>query len=187
MPRWLFCSHHGDNACQAHLLCWTPHAPSTLCFPPLDFLSSLFTLFTRRPTQSGPIMVQSVIAQVTIRKSSEGRSGAPACPLKMPVLSARAEIKKPISPRATMAHPRMQAGYVEIGISGSGDALLVGESVDWVSAMAARSGVLWLGSVGCVPDAACSLLGRGTSCVHCAPGVTIETSCPERESVLTRR
>lgn len=68
-----------------------------------------------KPTQIGPSTVQSRMAHVTTRNRS------PCCivvddeeevgTMKMPLAWARADIKKPISPRATMALPRMQAGY----------------------------------------------------------------------------
>ena len=85
----------------------TPHTPKTSFVPfPLQ-LSSLRTRLTNSPTPRGPIIVHSTIAQVTIRKISESPVDEEP---KVPLLSAMAEIRKPISPRATMAMPRIEAG-----------------------------------------------------------------------------
>ena len=61
---------------------------------------SLRTLFVSKPTAIGPEMVQSMMAQVTIKNNSDDPS-APADE-KIPRLSATAEMRKPISPRATI-------------------------------------------------------------------------------------
>lgn len=58
-------------------------------------------------------MVQRRIAQVATRKMSElpPSGGEPNTPL----LSASEEIKKPISPRATIALPSINDGYSDCG------------------------------------------------------------------------
>ena len=53
------------------------------------------------------------MAQVTIRNRSELLS-SPADE-KIPRLSATAETRKPMSPRATIAQPRIDAGYSDLG------------------------------------------------------------------------
>lgn len=65
------------------------------------------------PTLTGPITVHSRIAQVATRKISE----LPPVPVveelvvsKTPVDSARELMRNPISPRATMALPKIAAG-----------------------------------------------------------------------------
>ena len=86
----------------------TPQIPSGSSSPlafPLSAICSLLTLLTSNPTVTGPIKVQSKIAQVTTRNSSE----FPPSP-NTPFASATELIRKPISPRETMALPKMAAG-----------------------------------------------------------------------------
>ena len=86
----------------------TPQTPSGSSSPlafPLSAICSLLTLLTSNPTVTGPIKVQSKIAQVTTRNSSE----FPPSP-NTPFASATELIRKPISPRETMALPKMAAG-----------------------------------------------------------------------------
>lgn len=59
----------------------------------------------------GPSKVQSRIAQVTTRNSSV----LPPSP-KTSLASATELIRKPISPRATIALPRIAAGYSDLGL-----------------------------------------------------------------------
>lgn len=92
----------------------TPQTPSGSFWPLAFFLSaccSRLTLFTRRPTVMGPIRVHSKIAQVTTRNSSV----FPPAP-KTSLASATELIKNPISPRDTIALPRIAAGYSDLGL-----------------------------------------------------------------------
>lgn len=97
----------------------TPHTPNTSSRTILPCFSApccnCFTLLTKSPTASGPRIVQSMIAHVTTRKLSEllpfdGNAEY------IPLLSATDDIRNPISPRAVMAHPRIEAGYKERGL-----------------------------------------------------------------------
>ncbi len=87
---------------------------------------SVLTLRTRRPTPNGPMIVHRVIAQMTMRKISE-LSFLVVLPsrvllAKIPRLSATDAMRKPISPRETIAVPRIEAGYNDKGFSGFTDA-----------------------------------------------------------------
>lgn len=87
---------------------------------------SVLTLRTMRPTPNGPMIVHKVIAQMTMRKISELSFlvGLPSRVLlaKIPRLSATDAMRKPISPRETMAVARIEAGYNDKGFSGFTDA-----------------------------------------------------------------
>ena len=76
------------------------------------------------------MIVQSTIAHVTIKKISDSRSAFEGfvdfCEANMPLLSASADMRKPISPLATMADESMAGGYREIGFFGSGDVACTG-------------------------------------------------------------
>lgn len=61
------------------------------------------------PTAKGPMIVQSKIAHVTMRKRSEVPVDCVGDE-KKPVLSAKEEMRKPISPRAVMAEPSIRGG-----------------------------------------------------------------------------
>lgn len=97
----------------------TPQTPNTsprTTFPCFSTpVCNCFTLLTKSPTASGPRIVQSMIAHVTTRKLSELLPFD--CDAEyIPLLSAIEEIRNPISPRAAMAHPRIEAGYSERGL-----------------------------------------------------------------------
>lgn len=65
------------------------------------------------PILTGPIIVHRRIAHVATRKMSEF---SPSCVVpKTLLLSAKEEIKKPISPRATIALPSIRDGYSDCG------------------------------------------------------------------------
>lgn len=67
-------------------------------------------------------MVHKTIAHVTIKKISS------LFPVeKIPLLSAREEIRKPISPRETIAKPRIEAGWRDRGFRGLLERWLLGE------------------------------------------------------------
>ena len=108
----------------------TPHDPRTFILCPCVrcsdvVLSNFLTRSTKRPIATGPAIVQRVMAQVTMRKISEGSPDcsarfAEALPAKTPPPSASEEMRYPISPRDTIAAPRMNPGYRDSGFS-SGD------------------------------------------------------------------
>ena len=66
------------------------------------------------PTLNGPMIVHRVVAQITMRKISEASSPDVAVLeellLKVPLLSARDAMRKPISPQETIAAPNIDAG-----------------------------------------------------------------------------
>lgn len=103
----------------------TPHTPSTSPRRGRPSFStpccSFFTRWTISPTASGPRVVQRTIAHVTTRKISElvCLSDSDA---KMRWLSPREEMRKPISPRAVIAQPRIDAGYIDLGLIPAGAA-----------------------------------------------------------------
>jgi hypothetical protein len=121
----------------------TPQTPSTSLPAPscclfFRFWSSL-TLRTDKPTPSGPMIVQSTIAQVTTRKISDGSFVAIPDLEKMPFDSATPDIRNPISPRAHIAKARMRGGCMERGFGG------LGELLYWpLGAGAGHAAAVWL-------------------------------------------
>ena len=93
----------------------TPQTPKTsFSLPPLPLLASpsnLLTLLTNSPTEIGPAIVHNTIAHVTTKNISDDGSEP-----KMPFDEAIALTRKPISPRAVMAEPRIREGYSDSGL-----------------------------------------------------------------------
>jgi hypothetical protein len=105
-----------------HEIPQTPRTSALTTLPSFSTtFSNLFTLLTRRPTDNGPRIVHKTIAHVTIKKIGDEPDSALVVPGEnIPLLSAMEDIRKPISPRATMALPKIDAGYREIGFRGLG-------------------------------------------------------------------
>ncbi len=79
-------------------------------------LSALRNFLTVMPTPTGPIIVQSTTAHMITRKMSWFEEAGPElveaalCTVRVPALDDSEAIKKPISPRATMANDIIAAG-----------------------------------------------------------------------------
>lgn len=71
---------------------------------------SFFTRLTRSPKDKGPMIVHSMMAQVTMRNIPEFFPSSARVEANILLLSAIDEIRKPISPRAVIAQPIMAAG-----------------------------------------------------------------------------
>ena len=98
--------------------------------------SKRLNLRTSRPTPRGPGMVHRTIAQVTAMKMSllaeaSVWSLSPDLLGKIQLLSVGTEIRKPISPLATLASPRTPAGYNDIGFAISRGIVALGSGLAW--------------------------------------------------------
>lgn len=106
---------HILTSIQPHYI--SAHTPNGSPRPSLLPLLSLLNLFIRlviKPTLTGPKIVHNRIAQVTIKNKSPCPSVSDLS--NIPFDWAIAEIKNPISPLATMALPKMLAGYSDCGL-----------------------------------------------------------------------
>lgn len=70
---------------------------------------------------------------MTIRKIGDAPDVVFAPLENMPLLSAMDDMRKPISPRATIAPPKMEAGYSDIGLRGLGETWSVEEGMMFCS------------------------------------------------------
>src|ERR1700761_8213017 len=95
-----------------------PQEPRASLLPGPVSRCKRLTRLTMSPTVTGPMRVQRNIAHVTVTKTSELLlvCGLLLVVRHMPLLSASDEMRKPISPRATIAHPSIDAGYRDTGL-----------------------------------------------------------------------